>query len=184
MKKRFFIIVAVLFAFSLLFGSFASFAEPLTVVPPISTPKPTKTPKATTKPNKAAERIAFLKEIQPIIDEIASNRKQIKALQDDLDTARQLALAHIDALKADIANVSAERLTKISDFVAQVNQIRIDFGDSNPKMLKEKQILRGNLKSKNYVAIKAAMQNVIRVQNGRIDNLKKLIDLFNIISVV
>ncbi len=183
MKKSFFVILAFVFAFSLLFGSLTALAEPLSV-PPVSTPKPTKTPKATSNPDIIAQRLAFLKEVQPLLDEIASNRRQIKTLQADLVTARQLALAHIDALKADVAKVSADRLTKISDFVAQVNQIRIDFGNSNIKMLKEKQILRGNLKSKNYAALKAAYQNIIRVQENRIDNLEKLIDLFNKISVV
>ena len=181
MKKRISIILSFVFAFALLLGGTAAFAQSYASAPP------TGSPSATTKPSKlekVAERLAFLKEIQPTLSEIATNRQQVKTLQSNLVAAKQTALKHIEALKADLSKVTPEQLAKISDLVAQVKNVRIDFNSSNTDMAKQIHTLRGNRRTRDYEALKAAYQNVIHVQQERIDNFNKLIGLYNQISLV
>ncbi len=180
MKKKIAVLISILFALSLTFMASAAMAQSFN--PPKSTPSTTAKPGKAK--GKAAERLAFITEIQPLLDEIVTNRQQIKTLQNNLVTAKQAALKHIDVLKTDLSKVTAEQLAKISDLIAQVKAVRIDFNASNTDMGKEIHKLRGNRNSRKYDALKTAYENIIQVQEERIDSFKKLISLYNQISLI
>jgi hypothetical protein len=180
MKKKLVIALTVLFAFLLMLGNTAAFAAAGNAAPPVSTPAP----KATNKYGTRESRLAFLQEIKPLLEEIAFNRLQLKSFDNALITARQSAQAHIKALRANVKNVTAARLAKLSDLLLQIKQVHVHFTAGDGGIGQQLKNLRSGRLGKDYDAIKLAYANISSIQQQRIDNLQKLIDLYNQIAAV
>jgi hypothetical protein len=126
---------------------------------------------------KAQNRLEFLKQIQPLLEDIKESSDQIASLKNQLKEQRQLAKAHIQSLKSDPSKVTDEQLQTIKNIKSQMQDARAALASTSPQIVTAKQALHSARKDKNYDAVVSAYNNIINVQKTRIELLNKLIDL-------
>ncbi len=168
MKKKLAIILIVAFAFTL-FGATVAYAAP--------NDNGNQGGNMQDRIDKAQERLAFLEEIQPLIQQMTQNRGQIKSLKTQLREQIKLAKAHIDGLKGDIDNVTDEQLAQLTQLKTQLQQCRVDLAQTNPTMTQQRQQIRTARRNRNYDTIKAAYGKVISAQQQRMETLRQMIQL-------
>jgi hypothetical protein len=169
MKRKIAVIIAVVLTVAMMTGTVAYAANGNGIDNAIS---------------KAQERLDFLNKIKPLLDDIAANRDQIASLRTQLKEQRQLAKAHIAELKSNVSTITDEQIQAIQSIKAQIKEARAALKATNATMVQARQAMRAARKAMNYDDFLTASNSVINLQNTRIEQLNKLIDLNKQIQAV
>lgn len=127
--------------------------------------------------NAMKTRTQYIEEIQPLVNEIISNRAQIKTLKTELAMVRQQSKAHVQELKANVGSVTEEQIEKLQGILSQIKDCRTTLLSTDALMIRHREGLRTTMRSRNYEAIKTAYKNIMTVQEKRIEQIKELIQL-------
>ncbi len=127
--------------------------------------------------DKGQERQKFLEQLSPLIQQIKANREQIQALHTELIEVHQQARAHVAELRENTDEVTDEQLDELKGLVKQLRDCRNDLVDTNPDMVRERLRLRNMKRSRNYEEILAAYGSVIRLQEQRMEQMQKMIQI-------
>ncbi len=156
MKKRIAIISAVVFALTLFTGTIAyagNFAD------------------------KVQTRIDRLEKVRPLLQEVVANRTEIKSLNTKLRAEHLNAKANIKKLLGDVGSITNEQIEEIQSLAADIRGCRNALAATNPQMVQYRQELRTARRSRDYAGIEKAYGNIIGVQEARITQINKLIEL-------
>ena len=197
MKKEMAFILAFVLIFSLLTAA-AAFAgndndkndkKPKETPAPDKTPAPTVTPSpsVTSSPEKndtASDKNALKKELKALIGTITDNRKLLSALCAELDAVHEEAAARIGQLVSGPDSVTNKQLTELQNLAGDICTVREALDDTNPSMRTARQALRAAKKGGDDGTASAALRDIIRVQETRMDRLHEMIRLIRQILTV
>lgn len=162
MKKRIAIVLSVIFIFTIFTGSVAYAANGNNT---------------DNTSNGIKTRSEYINEIKPLVDEIVANRAEIKSLKTELVQVRQKTKSYIKGLKAEVGSITQEQIEKLQGILSEIKECRTTLIGTDTLMIRHRDSLRSTIRSRNYEAIKTAYQNIITVQQKRIEQIKKLIQL-------
>jgi hypothetical protein len=133
---------------------------------------------------KAQDRLEFLNKIKPLVEQMSSNMTKVVSLRAELKNQNLAAKTHIAELKSNIGSLTAEQIKTLQSIISQIKTERAALKATNPQMVTAKQALRAARKAKSYDDYLAAYNTVVSLQQTRMDQLSKLIDLNKQIQAV
>lgn len=169
MKKKIAIVLTIVLTLSLLMATVA-YAEPGD-----SQPTDNGQPSAPAQPsNKAAERLQFLEQVKPLLQEIKANHEQIKTMRAEFKALRQQVKELLRNLKQNPEALTDEQIQQLKSLKTQLHDHREVLRGTNANMVQQRQTLRQMRRARNYEGVLAAYGNVVTLQNERMQQLSKM----------
>ena len=128
-------------------------------------------------PGMTQDRLQYMDQIRDQIEEVLANRSQIAALRGQLVELREQTRDHLQELKNNPDGVTDTQLEAAQSIADQIKAAREAMNATNGDMRQTRQELRTARRNRDYEGMITAYNAVIKVQEQRIQQLQKLVEL-------
>lgn len=123
-------------------------------------------------------------EVKPLIETIRTNKAQLIKLRANARAEYIKAKNKVKVLLKDKETLTPEQIEALSQAANTLSQDKEQLKGTIGDIQKENQTLKDARKNKNTEEYKQALNNIITIQNIRMENLKKIIDDMQKVSAI
>jgi chromosome segregation ATPase len=124
---------------------------------------------------KIQNRQILKEDIQPLLDQIKANRVKTLQLQAEAAQARAAATQHIKDLKANPDNLTDAQIAALNQAKESLKQSRTDLSDTKGEIKNEMATMKTARKAQNEEQVKTSLNNIIAVQEKRMELIQNCI---------
>lgn len=122
---------------------------------------------------------ALKTQFQPQIDEIKANRAEIQQLRAQAREARTAAMQHIKDLKVNPDQLTDTQIAELKQAKDAFKQIKLDLADTKGDIHTEMLAMKAARKDQNVEQVQASLDQIIAIQQNRMELIQNAIDEMN-----
>lgn len=130
------------------------------------------------------ERQETKADLQPLLNQIKTNRAEILQLKAEARIAQQTAVAHIKELKKNPDKLTDDQTEKLKAAQATLKESRKELAKSVGEIKTQKHELKAARQAKNAEQTKESLNSIIKTQQERVTLIKRIIEDLKAIAVI